>query len=101
MNAASKELFGVLRETRAFLALPTNDFVHSGWPDSSTALAEMDRYISEIENDKLSSRFRLELLFAPTGAIQEVSVYSGWGNDFLTLAERFDCALVRCYGQRT
>jgi len=29
-------------------------------------------------------------LFAPTGPIQEVSLSSGWGQEFLELAERFD-----------
>jgi hypothetical protein len=32
----------------------------------------------------------IEVLFAPTGPIQEVSMSSGWSREFLRLAERFD-----------
>ena len=36
---------------------------------------------------------KLRLLFAPTGASQETSVSSGWGEEFVDLANRFDLAL--------
>ena len=32
----------------------------------------------------------IRVLFAPTGPIQEVSLSSGWGHEFIKLAERFD-----------
>jgi hypothetical protein len=35
----------------------------------------------------------LEILFAPTGPIREVSVRSGWSEEFLALAARFDAAV--------
>jgi hypothetical protein len=34
------------------------------------------------------------IVFAPTGPMQEVSLSRGWGQEFLTLAERFDAAMV-------
>ncbi|HEX8181606.1 MAG TPA: hypothetical protein VF525_18845 [Pyrinomonadaceae bacterium] len=36
----------------------------------------------------------MEVLFAPTGPMQEVSLSSGWGEEFLALAERFDEAMA-------
>jgi hypothetical protein len=30
------------------------------------------------------------VLFAPTGPLQELSLSSGWADDFLKLASRFD-----------
>jgi hypothetical protein len=36
----------------------------------------------------------LETQFIPTGPIQEVSVSSGWGKEFLALATEFDAALL-------
>ena len=36
----------------------------------------------------------MEVLFAPTGPIQEVSLSSGWGKEFLALSERFDDAMA-------
>ena len=35
----------------------------------------------------------LSVLFAPTGPMQKVCTSSGWGNDFLALADRFDAAM--------
>ena len=37
----------------------------------------------------------MQVLFAPTGPVQEVSISSGWGEEFLTLASRFDTELSR------
>jgi hypothetical protein len=41
----------------------------------------------------------LSILFAPTGPIQEVSLSSGWGGEFLKLASTFDAALDEVYRQ--
>jgi hypothetical protein len=46
---ARHELIDVLREARAFLALPGNDFAWSSWEDARAALAELDRQIAAIE----------------------------------------------------
>ena len=40
-----------------------------------------------------AGRDRLQLLFAPTGALQETSLSSGWGEEFVALATRFDDAV--------
>jgi len=80
-------LISVLKQTRALLALPNNDFAWSSWKDQKSALSEMDSIILQAENGLVQN---LSLLFAPTGPIQEVSISSGWGQDFLVLAERFD-----------
>lgn len=97
MNAAHGELIEVLRETRNLLALPRNDFVWSGWDDAVAGLAELDRHIAVIESGRLPARLDLDVLFAPTGPIQEVSASSGWGSDFLTVAAKFDAAAARAY----
>jgi hypothetical protein len=80
-------LISVLKQTRTLLALPQNDFAWSSWKDQQSALSEMDSIILQAENGFVQN---LSTLFAPTGPIQEVSISSGWGQDFLVLAERFD-----------
>ena len=80
-------LISVLQETRALLALPTNDFSWSSWPDQAAALREIDSIIHQLQSGIVQN---MAILFAPTGPIQEVSVSSGWGQEFLALAERFD-----------
>jgi hypothetical protein len=82
-----QKLITVLRETRAFLALENNDFSWSSWRDQDHAIAEIDSIITALENGSIPD---IRVLFAPTGPIQEVSLSSGWGQEFLELAERFD-----------
>jgi hypothetical protein len=81
-------LISVMKETRAFLALPGNDFVWSSWEDQEDALSEIDSIITKLENGSLPPN--ISILFAPTGPVQEVSLSSEWGKSFLDLADRFD-----------
>jgi hypothetical protein len=92
---AKLELLSVLRETQALLRRPGNDFAWSQWDSVKEALSTLDGHIAAIERDDASRLPELGLLFAPTGSIQEVSVSSGWGEEFLGLAARFDEAVAR------
>jgi len=82
----------VLRETRALLAQPHNNFDWSSWKDGEAALREIDALIASARNDASPDPKQFTLLFAPTGPIQEVSVSSGWGEIFLELADRMHAA---------
>ena len=88
------DLLKILRETRGLLALPDNDFAWSSWNNSDDALNEFDQIISDVESDRFFAFSKLTLLFGPTGPIQEVSISSGWGKEFLDVAARFDVALT-------
>ena len=90
-------LIGVLRETRGFLARPDNDFTWSSWSNASDAIRLIDNLISRVESGEMPNQSNLEILFAPTGQIQEVSVGSGWGEEFIELASRFDTAVKNVY----
>jgi hypothetical protein len=92
------QLAKVLREARQLLARPENDFTWSGWKSSDDALRQIDEFIALIEAGNLPKRTEIEFLFLPTGDIQEVSVSSGWGAEFLTLADNFDKAAQKAYG---
>ena len=96
--APDPRLITVLREARARLALAGNDFAWSSWKDAGAALAAIDKHLAALEQGQLPPRFELTLLFAPTGPIQEVSLSSGWGAEFLSLASRFDAAAEQAYG---
>jgi nucleotide-binding universal stress UspA family protein len=97
MDTARQELADVLREARALLARPGNDFAWSSWADAAAALAEVDRLIAALEADRLPPRLAVSVLFAPTGPIQEVSLSSGWADEFLALAGRCDAAVEAAY----
>jgi hypothetical protein len=98
INSKHKKLIAVLREAREYLARPDNDFAWSSWEDTAAALREIDSLIERIEAGHLPERSAVEVLFLPTGPIQEVSVSSGWGQAFLRVADRFDAAVETAYG---
>ena len=95
MPNAKQALLEVLREARALLALPDNDFAWSTWESATDALSELDGFISNIEAGRSFDGSKLSILFAPTADIQEVSVSSGWGDEFCRVAERFDSAFAQ------
>jgi hypothetical protein len=57
----------------------------------------LDRQIAVLEAGQLPHKLELAVLFAPTGPMQEVSLSSGWAQEFLALAARFDAAAQRVY----
>jgi len=95
MPNAKETLLQVLRETRALLALPDSNFAWSTWNSAAEALSELDGFISDIEAGHRFEGSKLSILFAPTANIQEVSMSSGWGDEFCRVAERFDSAFAQ------
>jgi hypothetical protein len=89
-----QKLIAILKETRILIARDGNDFSWSSWIDQEHAFSEIDSVIASLENGLVPE---IGVLFAPTGPIQELSLSSGWGDEFLELAERFDkeYAIVR------
>jgi hypothetical protein len=93
MNSTQKDrLLSVLERAKTLLQRPGNDFVWSSWDHESEAIFELDSFINRIQSDISFSKIELSILFAPTGPIQEVSLSSGWGDEFLRVAQDFDSA---------
>jgi hypothetical protein len=88
-----EQLVNVLEDTRSLLARPGNEFAWSSWKNQAAALEDMDRAIAKARNGQIA-KIALDLLFAPTGDIQEVSVSSGWGEEFHGVAARYDQAIA-------
>jgi hypothetical protein len=92
------EIVRLLQEARRYLALPGNDFTRSSWRNTTEAQSEIDSLISRLESGNPPGRSDVAVLFASTGDIQEVSLSSGWGKQFLEVAEKMDAAVDRHYG---
>lgn len=97
MCPARRELAEVLRDARALLALPGNDFCWSSWEDAAAALSEVDVLITELESGRLPDRLTVQVLFAATGPVGEVALSSGWAELYLRVAERCDNAVTAVY----
>jgi hypothetical protein len=85
------KLIDVMLEARRLVALPGNDFSWSSFLDQESALGEIDAHIASVRAGSTETG-GLAILFLPTGPIQEVSLSSGWGDEFVALADRFDRA---------
>ncbi len=94
MPADTQKLIAVFVEARRLLALPGNDFSWSGWQDYDDALAEIDHALAELRAGNPPVDLSLDVLFLPTGPLQELSLSSGWGDAFLELADRYDAAMA-------
>lgn len=88
-----EDLLAVFRRTREALSSPTNDFARSSWRDADEALREIDDIIAKLRAGQMPDELQMQVLFAPTGPIQEVSLSSGWAQLFLKLASDFDAAM--------
>jgi hypothetical protein len=87
-------LLDVLLEARRLLALPGNDFSWSSFVDQDLALEEIDATIERLREGDTNTG----VLFLPTGPLQEVSLSSGWGDEFVALANRYDAAVATLHG---
>jgi hypothetical protein len=96
-QSSSKPLIDVLQEARAQLARRASDLVWSSWRRPDDAVRALDVAIAMLERDRVPPRGHLEVLFAPTGPIEQVSLSAGWGREFSDLAARFDAAMERVY----
>jgi|AntAceMinimDraft_17_1070374.scaffolds.fasta_scaffold30593_5 hypothetical protein len=62
---------------------------------------EIEQLIDALHSDsKRALPKNWDLLFAPTGSIQELSIANGWGSVFLKLAEEFDSLKYLLNGHR-
>ena len=85
-------LLALLHEARLLVLRPGNDFIWSGWEDADDAVREIDGLIAAITAGSIDEH-GISVIFAPTGAMQELSMSSGWSDEYLALAARVDRAL--------
>lgn len=83
-------LVDLLWEVRKLIDTPNTDVTWSEYRTVEEVLSALDTYIKRLNQlDKLVVS-ELELLFAPTGSLQEISISSGWTNEYIELSSRFD-----------
>ena len=78
------------------LLLPGTDFLWSNYDNAQQLIQKLDCLVYELEQSERSAAEQLLFLLAPTGAIQEISLQSGWGNEFLAIAEVLETELKAC-----
>jgi hypothetical protein len=86
------ELEAIVQEVRARVAATKGDFMWTEWKDQAEALAELDEVLAELRNHRKPRN--LHVLLAATGSLQELSLSSGWSEEFLKLAARYDAVIA-------
>lgn len=92
------EWIALLRAVRARVGQPDNDYGWTTWADGSAAQAEIDRLLGPLQAGSPLDRAALTLLFAPTAALQELAMSSGWVEEYLRWATEADRLLAAADG---
>jgi hypothetical protein len=69
------------------------DVTWSSYDDSEQVINEIKIIENSILNGNVKSIEEMNFLLSPTGGLQEISISSGWGDEFLEIAESLEYAL--------
>jgi hypothetical protein len=74
----------------------------TSYKNASDLRDNLDEFISELKAMDMTCLGILQILFAPTGTLQEHSLSNGWENDYLDLSKKFDliCSSMDLRGLR-
>lgn len=86
----AERLLHILQASIELIALEDNDFSWSGWEGKQDATQELLGLIDVLNSGALPKKLTVDVLFAPTGPLQELSLSSGWAQTFLNVAGKYD-----------
>ena len=88
---ATEQLLDILGQVQARIT-DDSDVVWTRFDTPAAMRAELASYSEQLEKGHFSRLGGLDLLFAPTGSLQEHSISNGWGDEFIRLSTLFDSA---------
>ena len=86
-----------ISKLKYLLSLPSTDVCWSTYDSALEVVDELELLRIQIEKQDENARHRLLFLLAPTGDLQEISLSSGWGYEFLEIASELENALGKCF----
>ena len=86
-------IIDILESIKTRIKSPVTNLIRSQFDSQEEIINELDNHILKIKSEDFSNLGELIILFAPTSDLQEISIDSGWGDLFLSIAERFDSAI--------
>ncbi|MDR1773682.1 MAG: hypothetical protein LBR30_02280 [Clostridioides sp.] len=84
---------GLIADIKTILALydlPSSDFSWSEYDSKEDAVEEMQNILESVESGDYSVLRRLRTLLLPTGSIQEISIDSGWAQEYIIIGSRME-----------
>lgn len=86
-------VINILEIIKDLINRPEMDIIRSRFDTKDEVINGLDSHIINLKRKDFTEIEDLIILFAPTSDLQEISLASGWGEQFLTLSERFDSAI--------
>jgi len=86
-------LIDVLMDVRNIIQKTESNMVWSSYNSEDELLRILDNHMVRLITVDFSKVDELVSLFLPTSDLQEISISSGWGDEYLILADRFDKAI--------
>ena len=86
-------LIELLKTVKNLILEPRTNISWSIFDSKDELIIEIDVHIQKLKLRDFSKVKDLILLFAPTSDFQEISLSSGWGNQYLNISKRFDIAI--------
>ena len=68
----------------------SSDVIWTRYESAKEFRDDLDGYITRLKANDKSCLEELNILFAPTGSLQEHSISNGWSKEFLRISEIFD-----------
>lgn len=87
------KLLEVFEKIRELAIRPDNDFTWSWWDDTEGVLREIEPILTQLRSGSMPVSNSFTSLFLPTSGLQELSLSSGWGKEFIEIANEFDSAM--------
>ncbi|MHA1191503.1 MAG: hypothetical protein ACTSP9_04315 [Promethearchaeota archaeon] len=93
INEKINIVINVLKKTKAVIKNTNTDVAWSRFESEEEVIAALDKYIEKLLSHDFDNLRDLIIFFAPTGSLQEISISSGWGAEYLALASEFDTSI--------
>jgi len=90
MNEKIAVVINIVEIIKKIIKSPETNIIRSSFDTKEEAINELDNNIHKLMKEDFSKIEDLIILFAPTSDLQEISLSSGWGKQFLIISERFD-----------
>jgi uncharacterized protein YqgV (UPF0045/DUF77 family) len=88
------KLIKIINKVKEIIDSLNTDVTWSGYNTIEEVIKDLDSCIEQLKQKDKSVIEKLKILFAPTGAFQEISIDSGWSDKYLELASSFDKVLM-------
>lgn len=85
-----KQLLDIFYEIKEYIHSPNTDLIWTKYESIDEVIGEIDSLVDDFKRGTVGTIDRVELLFAPTGVFQEISIRSGWSDKFLEISDRID-----------